>query len=134
DVMHFICAINHDLIKKNEGLVKFENLKNYPFISREEGSGTRNIFEKQFKKYSKLNYVLELNDNDSIISAVSESDYIAVLSESIAKKAEDAGLIKTFKLKDHPVIAKRDIYFLKLKNKSLSKLKQKFWDYLKKNV
>ncbi|TXT61937.1 MAG: HTH-type transcriptional regulator CysL [Promethearchaeota archaeon] len=134
DVMYFICAPNHDLIKNDNEFVKFEDLKEYPFISREEGSGTRNVFEKQFPRYIELNYELEMNDNDSIISAVSESDYISVLSNKIAKKAKNAGLIKTLQLKNYPIIAKRDIYFLKMKNKTLSKLKEKFWNYLKKNV
>ena len=133
DIIHFICAPEHDLIKKNN-TVKFEDLKRYPFISREKGSGTRDIFEQQFPRYSELNYRLVINDNDSIISAVSESDYISVLSEAIAKKAEDAGLIKTIQLKNYPIIAKREIYFLKIKNKKLSKMKQQFWNYLKKSV
>jgi len=133
DIIHFICAPEHDLIKKNN-TVKFEDLKRYPFISREKGSGTRDIFEQQFPRYSELNYRLVINDNDSIISAVSESDYISVLSEAIAKKAEDAGLIKTIQLKNYPIIAKREIYFLKIKNKKLSKMKKQFWNYLKKSV
>jgi len=133
DIIHFICAPEHDLIKKNN-TVKFEDLKRYPFISREKGSGTRDIFEQQFPRYSELNYRLVINDNDSIISAVSESNYISVLSEAIAKKAEDAGLIKTIQLKNYPIIAKREIYFLKIKNKKLSKMKQQFWNYLKKSV
>ncbi len=134
DKMYFICSPDHILIKNNVKNVKFVELKKYPFISREEGSGTRDIFEQQFPKSSELNYRLVINDNDSIISAVSESDYISVLSEAIAKKAEDAGLIKTIQLEKYPIIAKRDIYFLKMKDKKLSKMKQQFWDYLKKTV
>lgn len=73
-----------------------------------------------------------MNDNDSIISAVSESTYISILSELIAKKAEDAGLIKILNVKEYPVIAKRDVFFIKLKDKKLSNLKKKSWAYLKK--
>jgi DNA-binding transcriptional LysR family regulator len=134
DIIYFICAPDHDIIKSKKNTVKFEDLKGFPFISRESGSGTRDVFERQFPKYFELNYKLEINDNDSIISAVSESEYISVLSEAIAKKAEDAGLIVTLRLKNYPIIAKRDIYFLKLKDKTLSKMKQDFWEYLKNSI
>jgi len=35
-------------------------------------------------------------------------------------------------VKEYPVIAKREIFFIKLKDKKLSNLKKKFWAYLKK--
>ncbi|MHA1729719.1 MAG: LysR substrate-binding domain-containing protein, partial [Promethearchaeota archaeon] len=98
DTLNFICSPNHDLMKKGNTLINFEELFKYPFIWREKGSGTREVFKQQFPQYKQLNLKLEINDNDSIISAVSESNYISILSELIAKKAEDAGLIKTFKI------------------------------------
>ncbi|MBD3193865.1 MAG: LysR family transcriptional regulator [Candidatus Lokiarchaeota archaeon] len=133
DSMYFICSVNHELIRNGNNPVNFDDLKKYPFISREVGSGTRNIFEKEFPRHNELNITLEINDNDSIISAVSDSNYISVLSEEIAKKAEDAGLITILELKSSPKIAKREIYFLKLKSKEISNTKTKFWNYLKKN-
>ncbi len=134
DIMFFICAPNHELLKNRNNTIKFQELKTYPFISREIGSGTRNIFEAQFPKHNELNIKLEIDDNNSIISAVSESDYISILSELIAKKAEDAGLIKIIKLQDIPIIAKREIYFIKPKNKKITNEKMKFWDYLEENL
>ncbi|MBY8983324.1 MAG: LysR family transcriptional regulator [Candidatus Lokiarchaeota archaeon] len=134
DIMYFICSPNHKLIKDRDINIRFEELKKYPFISREKGSGTRNIFEKQFTKFNELNIKLELNSNNSIISAVSESNYISIASELIAKKAEDAGLIKMIKLTDFPNIANRKIYIIKNKNKKIEKLKKEFWDYLKENT
>lgn len=130
DKLIFICSPNHNLIKKGNNLINFDELINYPFIWREKGSGTRDIVKQQFPQYKQLNLKLEINDNDSIISAVSGSNYISILSELIAKKAEDAGLIKTLKIKEFPVIAKREIYFIKIKNKKLSKLKNEFWEYI----
>ncbi|GAH85631.1 unnamed protein product, partial [marine sediment metagenome] len=79
-----------------------------------------------------LDMKLEINDNDSIISAVSGSNYIAILSELIAKKAEDARLIKILDVLEYSVIAKRDIFMIKLKDKKLRNLKKKFWEYLMK--
>ena len=132
DQLKFICSTQHPLIKRNRDLINFNELVKFPFIAREKGSGTRNIFEGQFKKYHELNIGLEINDNDSIISAVSGSNYISILSEHIAKKAADAGLIRILEIEQYPIIAKREIFFIKLKESELTGLKKKFWQYLKK--
>jgi DNA-binding transcriptional LysR family regulator len=130
DEFRFICSPNHDLLKEGN-LVDFTELAKYPFVWREKGSGMRNTFEKQFPEYRELDIELEINDNDSIISTVSESNYISIMSEIMADKAESAGLVTSLKIKNHPIIAKRSLYFVKLKKKELSKLQKKFWDELK---
>ena len=129
--LKFVCSPSHELIQNKGGSVKFQNLQKYSFIAREKGSGTRDIFEKQFKKHEELNIKLEMNDNDSIVSALTDSKYISVLSETIAQKAVDAGLITFLELKDHPLDVKRDIYLIKRKDMEFSDLKQKFWETLK---
>ena len=131
--LKFICSPNHELIKETN-LVDFEDLLNYPFVWREKGSGMRKTFEQQFPKYSELRIELEINDNDSIISTVSDSNYISIMSEIMIDKAESAGLIKTLIINDYPLIAKRPLYFIRLKNKELSNLKEKFWDEIKINT
>lgn len=131
DEFKFICSPNHELIKNKDNIVHLDELKNYPFVLREKGSGMRYTFKEQFPDYKDLNIELEFNDNDSIISTVSESNYISIMSEKMADKAESAGLIRSLKIKNHPVIAKRQLYFIKLKQKQISKLKQKFWDEIK---
>ncbi|MCK4380284.1 MAG: LysR family transcriptional regulator [Candidatus Lokiarchaeota archaeon] len=127
DEFKFICSPNHELLKDGN-LVTFNELIKYPFVWREKGSGMRYTFKQQFPDYKKLDFELEINDNDSIISTVSESNYISVMSELMADKAESAGLIKFLKIKNYPVIAKRPLFFIKLKEKQLSELKKKFWD------
>ncbi|MFW9875974.1 MAG: LysR substrate-binding domain-containing protein [Candidatus Thorarchaeota archaeon] len=130
DEFRFICSPNHELTKAGN-LIDFNDLVKYPFVWREEGSGMRNTFVKQFPDYKKLDIELEINDNDSIISTVSESNYISIMSEIMADKAESAGLIKPLKIKNNPLIAKRSLYFVKLKEKELKKLQNKFWNELK---
>ncbi|MFW9872622.1 MAG: LysR substrate-binding domain-containing protein [Candidatus Thorarchaeota archaeon] len=133
DKINFICSPNHELLKNNKNRVSFNELTKYPFVWREKGSGMRNTFEQQFPKYNELRIELEINDNDSIISTVSESNYISVMSEIMVKKAESAGLIKTLHITNFSIIAKRSLYFVKIKDKQLSSLKQKFWDKIKTN-
>ncbi|MFX1322677.1 MAG: LysR substrate-binding domain-containing protein [Promethearchaeota archaeon] len=131
DEFKFICSPTHELLKDGTHIVNFNDLTKYPFVWREKGSGMRNTFKHQFPDYKKLNIKLEINDNDSIISTVNESNYISIMSEMMADKAESAGLIKYLKVKSYPSIVKRPLYFVKLKNKELSNLKKKFWDELK---
>ena len=125
--LKFICSPNHELIIESN-LVDFEDLLKYPFVWREKGSGMRETFEQQFPKYKKLQIELEINDNDSIISTVSDSNYISIMSNFMIEKSESAGLIKTLVINDYPLIAKRSLYFVRLKNKDLSNLKEKFWE------
>ena len=127
--LKFVCSPNHELAKKNK-TIPFKDLIKFPFISREKGSGTRNIFEHNFLKHDMLDNKLSMDNNDSIISAICESDYISVLSETIAQKAVNAGLIKFLEIEEFPIITSRDIYFIKPKDKELSILKKKFWDKL----
>ena len=129
DRIVFVCSPNHPLLKNNRDTISFDELIKYPFISREQGSGTRNTIEGQFQKFQELKTGLEMNDNESIISAVTESEYISILSEIIALKAVGAGLIKILNIVEYPIIAKRDLFLIRNKGKKLSKLKQKFWDY-----
>ncbi|MFX0137888.1 MAG: LysR substrate-binding domain-containing protein [Candidatus Hodarchaeota archaeon] len=126
DEFKFICSPNHELLR-NGNSVNFNDLIKYPFVWREKGSGMRNTFKQQFPKYKRLNIELEINDNDSIISTVSESNYISIMSEMMVDKAESAGLIKSLKVNNYPVIAKRPLYLVKLKDKQLTVLKKKFW-------
>jgi DNA-binding transcriptional LysR family regulator len=132
DQLKFICSPNHELLENTRSLVDFADLVKYPFVWREEGSGMRNAFEHQFPNYKRLKIKLEMNDNDSIISAVSESNYISIMSEMVAINAEKAGLIKILEIKGFTHIVKRDLFFIKSREKELSELKNSFWEYIKK--
>ncbi|MFX1235201.1 MAG: LysR substrate-binding domain-containing protein [Promethearchaeota archaeon] len=135
DEFYFICSPDHNLLKSSVKEVTFAELIKYPFVWREKGSGMRDTFRQQFPDYLKLNIELEINDNDSIISTVSESNYISIMSEIMANKAEKAGLIKRLKIKEHPVIVKRPLYFIKVKeSKDLSEFKKKFWNYILQKI
>jgi len=125
----FICSPNHELLQNGDNIVSFEDLSKFPFVWREKGSGMRETFKTQFPRYKELNTRLTINDNDSIISTVSESNYISIMSEIITNKLEH--LVKTLEVREFPEVAKRSLYFLKLKNKEFSELKNNFWEYIK---
>lgn len=131
--LKFICSPNHELLKESQPIA-FDKLVNYPFVWREKGSGMRRVFQEQFNDYDKLNIRLEMNDNDSIISMVSESDYISIMSETMAQKLEKANLIETLSIKEYQTIAKRKLYFIKRKNIDLGENKKDFWYFIQKKT
>ncbi|KKL55249.1 hypothetical protein LCGC14_2257310 [marine sediment metagenome] len=130
--LKFICSPTHELLQDGNNSVSFEVLTKYPFVWREKGSGMRETFKNQFPKYKDLNIKLIINDNDSIISTVSDSNYIGIMSEIMTNKIPH--LVKSLEIKEFPEVAKRSLYFLKLKNKELSELKNKFWEYIKQKI
>jgi DNA-binding transcriptional LysR family regulator len=116
------------------GIGSFINYNENDFDSIKIGEDEfKFICSPNHEEYNKLNIKLEINDNDSIISAVSESNYISIMSEYMADNAEKAGLIKILEIKGYPVIVRRPLYFIKLREKELSDLKKDFWEYIKKN-
>ncbi|MFW9988269.1 MAG: LysR substrate-binding domain-containing protein [Candidatus Odinarchaeota archaeon] len=125
----FICAFNHELLK-NEHQLKLEDILTYPFIDREKGSGTRDVIEKNFKRYSELNHKIKMMNNEAIISAVSESESISLISEISATKAENAKLIKIIYLQDIPPI-QRKLYLIKKKDVKLETFAVKFFEFIK---
>ncbi len=91
DSLVFICSPKHELLERDKQIA-LKDLIQHPFIMREDGSGTRDVIERQFPEFPRLNVKLVINDNESIVSAVSASNYISILSESIAKKALELGI------------------------------------------
>lgn len=130
DEIVIICAQNHEIFKENTNGLSFQNIKQYPWVNREKGSGTRSCFEDQFPKYSELDFKLEMNDNDSIISAVTDSKFFSYMSKFAAIKAENANLIRIIQLNDYPIIAEREIYLVKKKQKTLNEFEQEFWTFM----
>ncbi len=128
----FICALDHDLVRINKGKVLFEDLIKYPYISREDGSGTKQFAMENLEKYNKLNQLLEMTSNESIISAVSKSNDTSIISEMSAKKAEDAKLIKIINISNIPPL-RRKLFFVKNKEIGLNKVAIKFWNFIYDN-
>jgi DNA-binding transcriptional LysR family regulator len=112
--------------------VKLAELLNYPFISREETSGTRKEIERLFELNNlpsgQLEVGLELGSTESVITAVSEARGISIVSSIAAAKAEAAGLVKTVKIAEAK--DSRKLYMAKPK-KALLKGCSVFWDFCK---
>lgn len=126
-----ITPCNHPLAKQEA--VKLAEIAKYPFISREDTSGTRKEIERLLESnnfpVAQLKVALDLGSTESVITAVSEGRGISVISSIAAAKAQAASLIKIVKIKE---AAKnpRKLYIARPKTQLL-KISETFWDFCK---
>jgi DNA-binding transcriptional LysR family regulator len=123
-----IVPCEHELSKRKS--VKLAELLRYPYINREETSGTRaeieRIIESAGFSPAGLKTTLELGSTESVITAVSEGRGISLVSSIASRKAQAAGLVLIKKLED--VNTTRKLYLLRPK-RSLLKAAELFWDF-----
>jgi len=89
DHLVVVTSPEHELAK-NGGMVKPEQLKQYPFVCREEGSGTREVITQylidQNINPAEMNYCMELGSPEALKGAVEANMGISVLSKSTIVK------------------------------------------------
>ena len=125
-----IVPCNNELAKNK--LVELKAIAKFPFINREETSGTRKEIERLLENnelsLEKLMVPLELGSTESVITAVSEGRGISIISSIAAKKAQAAGLLKIVKIREakNP----RKLYMVKSKSSHL-KASEVFWEFCK---
>ncbi len=129
DQLVLLLPCNHQLAKHKT--VKLTEILPYPFISREETSGTRLEIERLLEKNNisqKLKVALELGSTESVITAVSEGRGLSIISSIAAKKAQAAGLIKIGAIEEakNP----RKLYIVRPK-RPLLKTSEAFWEFCK---
>lgn len=94
--------------------IHIDQLFSLPLILREEGSGTRQVIEESLRKYnlnpSMLNVILELENTESIKSAVESGMGISIISKVAVQKELTLKTLKTFTIKD--INLKRSLYYI----------------------
>ncbi|MHA1731397.1 MAG: LysR substrate-binding domain-containing protein [Promethearchaeota archaeon] len=130
DELVIVCAPGHPLLQLK--FVQFEDLARYPFVVREEGSGSRWEFEKALGE-RKVEPVLELESNHAIINSLDGTEYLAALSRLVALEAEKAGLVKVVTVVDLDPV-KRELYAIRRKKQVDSKILDLFWNFLKDSL
>ena len=88
DELVLICPTSHALAQQKK--VKLHEILDYPFISREEGSGTREVVENYFTKQKvesdQINIIMEFGSPESIKSAVTAGLGVSILSVATMEK------------------------------------------------
>jgi DNA-binding transcriptional LysR family regulator len=123
-----IAPCNHELADRKK--VNLSEILAFPFISREETSGTRLEIEKLFEvnriALSSLKPALELGSTESVITAVSEGRGVSISSSIAAAKAQAAGLVKVVDIAEAK--GTRKLYMARPK-KALLKVSEAFWEF-----
>ncbi len=126
-----IVPVGHELAGRKS--VKLAQILNYPYINREETSGTRKEIERMLEDSgispSKLKTKMELASTESVITAVSEGQGVSILSSIASKKALAAGLVKVVRIGG--VNSTRKLYMVRQK-RALLKISEAFWEFCKK--
>jgi DNA-binding transcriptional LysR family regulator len=95
DELVVVTPPGHELTKLNS--VSVEQIFEYPFISREEGSGTREVIHDHLqtsgRDFSDLNLIMEFGSPESIKSAVAAGLGISILSIATLNKELELGLL-----------------------------------------
>ena len=124
---------SHELAARKS--VKPNEILKYPYISREETSGTRKEIERLLESAevspAKLRTTLELASTESVITAVSEGRGISIISSIASKRAQAAGVVKVLHLQG--VNNTRKLYLVRTKRR-LVKTSEAFWNFCKKYV
>jgi DNA-binding transcriptional LysR family regulator len=119
------------IASKNNSISEYlktqNELKNYKFIFREFGSGTRNIVEQSLK--IKISPSMEVSSSKAIAKIVQNSDYLAFVSKLVAEDLINDGYLKKIEVDDLKITRKFSI--ITQKNIRLSSVENRFYRFLK---
>lgn len=114
DELVIFCSPNHPLVNKKN--VSVQDLFREPWVLREKGSGTRETFDRVFKKdQSKIDIKLELEHTEAIKRAVESSVGIGCISRLALKDELKKGSLVALEIKN--INLDRYFNFLWSKNK-----------------
>ncbi len=110
-----------------------DTLLNKRWILRERGSGTREVFLKGLGELSKeLNIFLEFSELEEIKSVLYHKETLTCISKYAVKRELNEGKLFEVKLKNMDF--KRNLYLIYHKEKSKTKLFEKFVEYIKREM
>lgn len=130
DELVLIVHPNHELAKKDS--VKPSDILGLPFITREEGSGTKSVIFDYFTKNNidrnSLNVCMELGNSESIKGAVETGIGVSILSKTTIDKE-----LQLNRLSFVPLTPKltRNFYFVKKRHKFRLKVTDELVSYAK---
>ncbi|MBD2871466.1 selenium metabolism-associated LysR family transcriptional regulator [Paenibacillus arenilitoris] len=116
DELRLIVSKDHPLASRSS--VSLEEVMEYPFVLREQGSGTRLVMEEQLREKNidpaAMKIVMELGSTGAVKSAVEAGLGISFVSASSVKHEVALGLIRMVKITDTKF--KRQFYSIYLKS------------------
>ncbi len=112
--------------------LKIKDILNVPFISREKGSATRNVFEHSLKSkgYSpdKLQVFAEVSSLEAVLQFVKYKLGVSIVSELACNDYISTGLIKMHHIEDLDIT--RDIYIVTHMKRTLPPTAKAFYRHI----
>lgn len=128
DELVLACSTFHEIAKRDS--ITLEELSKYPFILREEGSGTRELFESILHKNSiEINVKWNSHGFDSIIDATVANQGLTVISKRLVMGKVKSGDLCIVPIQD--VNLKRNFSLVTHKTKYIGKSLQDIIGYIK---
>ncbi|MBK9574260.1 MAG: LysR family transcriptional regulator [Rhodoferax sp.] len=125
--MGIVCAPDHPLSRRKR--VQFEMLKEYGFVVREQGSGTRAAMERLFGQHEiPLKMVMEMPSNETIKQAVMAGMGLSFLSLRTVRHELAAGHLALVDINGMPLVG--HWYVTHLSQKKLSPAAKAFKAFL----
>jgi DNA-binding transcriptional LysR family regulator len=125
--MVVIAAPNHPLTTVKQ--VKFNQLAEQTFVSREQGSGTRSAMERVFEKYNIQPHIsMEMETNEAIKQAVQAGMGLGILSLHSIELELETGRLAMLNVEHFPLL--RHWFVAHRSNKRLSSAALAFKDFL----
>lgn len=122
-----VCAPDHPLSRRKR--VQFEMLKEYAFVVREQGSGTRAAMERLFAQHEvPLKVVMEMPSNETIKQAVMAGMGLSFLSLRTVRHELAAGHLALVDINGMPIVG--HWYVTHLSQKKLSPAAKSFKAFL----
>jgi LysR family transcriptional regulator, low CO2-responsive transcriptional regulator len=123
----FVCAPDHPLSRRKRAA--FDLLKDYPFVVREQGSGTRAAMERLFAQHDvPLKVAMEMPSNETIKQAVMAGMGMSFLSLRTVRHELAAGHLALVDINGMPIVG--NWYVTHLKQKKLSPAAKAFKSFL----
>ncbi|MED7818714.1 MULTISPECIES: LysR family transcriptional regulator [unclassified Francisella] len=131
DDLKIICQPNHPLCDKKN--IKIKDLLKYEWVTREQGSGTFDIFFNALEEnMSSIKKAITLSSSEAIKQYIANSDCLACLSEIITNHSEDINNYKILEVQDLDL--RRNLYKLLHKKKYHTALTKKFCEFIEEKI
>ncbi len=107
-----------------------EDLMKEPFISRELGSGTREVVEEKLQQggVTDLNVTMELGNSSAITTAVAAGLGVSILSRRVIHAQLESGMLRQVHIEDLPL--DREFFLITVADHYLSPASERFREML----
>lgn len=105
-----------------------DELQNHKWLSREKGSGVKEVFLNALPKNVKLNLIYELNSTAMIKELVKKGNFLAVLPKFSVKEELESQKLFQVRLKNFKI--SRELFLIYHKNKELNEKFANFCNFL----